>query len=105
MLSCIVFDFYVSARLLYSIATLGCRVFCCGDYYVSVICLEFGLFGYVCALCFVTFDIYVRARCLVFCSIVTLRCAVLLCVFGYVCALYFVLCSIGYVCRSILCNV
>ena len=69
------FDFYVSARcpLLYLIATLGCRVFCCGDYYVSVICLEFGLFGYVCALCFVTFDIYVSARCLVFRSIVTLN--------------------------------
>ena len=47
------FDFYVSARcpLLYSIATLGCRVFCCEDYYVSVICLEFGLFGYVSARC------------------------------------------------------
>ena len=32
------FDFYVSARcpLFYSIATLGCRVFCCGGYYVSV---------------------------------------------------------------------
>ena len=70
-----------------------------------MICLAFGLFGYVCALCFVTFDIYVSARCLVFCSIVTLRCAVLLCLFVYVCALYFVLCSIGYVCRSVLCKV
>ena len=46
-----------------------------------MICLEFGLFGYVCALWFVTFDIYVSARCLVFCSIVTLRCAVLCCVY------------------------
>ena len=79
--------------LLYSIATLGCRVFCCGDYYVSVICLEFGLFGYVCALCFVTFDIYVSARGLVFCSIVTLRCAALCCVYLVTFAL-FILCRV-----------
>ena len=52
--------------------------------------LEFGLFGYVCALCFVTFDIYLSARCL--CSIVTLRCAVLLCLFGYV--VRFILCCV-----------
>ena len=66
------FDFYVSARcpLLYLIATLGCRFFSCGYYYVSVICLKFGLFAYVCALGFVTFVIYVSARCLAFCSFV-----------------------------------
>ena len=98
------FDFYVSARcpLLYSITRLGCRVFCSGDYHVSVNYLDFGLFRYVCALSFVTFDIYVSARCLVFCSIVTLRCAVLclslLCLIGDVSARGLLLCLVSYVC-------